>query len=559
MKKKYILFLIPLILYIALLGVMPQMEPDEARYSLISSAMNETGNYVTPHIKNTIYLEKPPLAPWMTAISFKIFGENDFSARLFTGLCAWGCILLAFFIGRRFRDEKTGLFAAAILTISVFPFILGRINILDMPLTFFLCLAVWLGYLSLITEKKRYLSYLFYFVCALAFLTKGIIGVVFPFAILVIWLIWAGRWRHMVRLISPAGIVIFLIVVCPWLYLAHKENSDFLWFFFIREHFLRFTTQMHGKTEPFYYFLPIIIGGTLPWSVYLIRAWQQKKWKECLFQKDENKLLVVWFLFIVLFFTVSSSKLAPYIAPVFLPIALFAGNIFRNYEDQWPSLSGKRDFIYRLVLCVFSLIILVALLLPPILNQYSDPARGLVVMTSGYWWIYGFPMLVVAVLMIFLPDLIARKAHENWFKTIYLLCCLLLAGMIFPLNDFLSPYRSALVTRDPIARYVPQGQLLYQYRVNFYGIDFYNKIRTPIVADIGELRDGMIKMPPQERKKYFLTVEDFSDKVKQENEIYCITQHQEKLSQLQSRYAHVDILWNNGAYYLLRIANKTKE
>ena len=111
-RKRYILFLMPFILYIALLGVMPQMEPDEARYSLIASAMNETGNYVTPHIKNTIYLEKPPLVSWVTALLFKIFGENDFSARLFAGICAWGCILLTFFIGRHFRDEKTGLYAA---------------------------------------------------------------------------------------------------------------------------------------------------------------------------------------------------------------------------------------------------------------------------------------------------------------------------------------------------------------------------------------------------------------------------------------------------------------
>lgn len=201
MKKRYILFLIPMILYVALLGFMPQMEPDEGRYSLIPSAMNETGNYVTPHIKSTIYLEKPPLAYWVTAISFKIFGEKDFSARLFAGLCTWGCILLAFFIGRRFRDEKTGLYAAAIFSVSVFPFILGRLNILDMPLTFFLCLSIWLGYLSLTSEKKRYLYYLFYFICALAFLTKGIIGVVFPFAILVLWLIWVGRWRQIGQLI----------------------------------------------------------------------------------------------------------------------------------------------------------------------------------------------------------------------------------------------------------------------------------------------------------------------------------------------------------------------
>ena len=554
MKKTFVLFLIPVILYVALLGVLPQMEPDEARYSLISQSMNETGNYVTPHIKNTVYLEKPPLACWMTALSFKVFGENDFSARLFAGLCAWGCILLTFFIGRRFRDEKTGLYAAAVLTISVFPFVLGRINILDMPLTFFLCLSIWLGYLSLIKNQKRYMLYLFYFTCALAFLTKGIVGVVFPFAILILWLIWAGRWRHVIRLISPVGILIFLAVASPWLYLAQKENQDFLWFFFVREHFLRFTTQMHGKKEPFYYFLPIIIGGAFPWVIYLLRAWQQNI-KTYLFSKDENKLLAVWFLFIFLFYTVSSSKLAPYIAPVFLPIALLAGNLFRNHDEQVIPLSGKRKIIYRTVLIFFLLITIVVLLLPPVLNQYSDPTKGLVVMTSGYWWVCIVPTLVAAVLITFLPEWIARRNPGKWFFTIYLLSSLLLAGMLFPLNDFLSPYRSALVAKDAIARYLPSRQLLYQYRVNFYGIDFYNRIRTPIVEDFGELIDGIAKMPSREREKYFLTPPEFIKKIEQQKQIYCITQHQDKLDQLKAYY-RVDILWDNGAFYLLRIKSK---
>ncbi len=228
MQKKYVLFLIPLFLYIGLLSVLPQMEPDEARYSLIASAMNESGNYVTPHIKYTVYLEKPPLVSWVTAISFKIFGENDFSARLFSAICAWGCILLVYFIGRHFRDEKTGLYAAAILTISGFHFFLGRINILDMPLTFFICLSIWLGYLALIRENSKYLFYLFYLVCALTFLTKGLIGVVFPFAILFIWLVSTGEWRKIRLFFSPVGILIFLIVACPWVILAQKENSDFL-------------------------------------------------------------------------------------------------------------------------------------------------------------------------------------------------------------------------------------------------------------------------------------------------------------------------------------------
>jgi len=112
------------------------------------------------------------------------------------------------------------------------------------------------------------LFYLFYFFCALGFLTKGMIGIVFPFGILTIWLIGIGRWRAILKLLSPVGIIIFLIVVCPWLILAQKENTDFLWFFFVREHFLRFTTPMHGKTEPFYFYWPILIGGLTPWLFF---------------------------------------------------------------------------------------------------------------------------------------------------------------------------------------------------------------------------------------------------------------------------------------------------
>lgn len=554
MKKRYILFLIPLILYVGLLSILPQMEPDEARYSLIAAAMNDSGNYVTPHIKNTIYLEKPPLVSWVTAVSFKIFGENDFSARLFAGLCAWGCILLVYFIGRHFRDERTGLYAAAVLTITCFHFLIGRINILDMPLTFFICLAIWLGYLALESNKKRYLFYLFYFVCALTFLTKGLIGIVFPFAVLIIWLIWAGQWRKIWRLFSPVGILIFLIVVCPWIILAQKENPDFLWFFFVREHFLRFTTKMHGKTEAFYYYLPIIIGGTVPWAVYLIKTWKKNALKESLFARNENKFLVVWFLFVFLFYTFSSSKLATYIAPVFIPLALFAGSLFKNYEEnreQQESKTGK--IIFQIMIMLQSLIFILALFVPPVLQRYSDAEKGLVIMISGYWWLYILLPGIVLILMTFLPDLIFGRLKKGWFLTIYILSGLFLGSILFPANDFLAPYRSAKVVREPIARLVPAGQDLYQYRVNFYGIDFYNKIRTPIVEDFGELSEGIAKLAPEEKKHYFLSVEGFYDLIGQKKEIYCITQHQARLKEIRAKFPRTRVLWDNGAFYILRI------
>ncbi len=220
--------------------------------------------------------------------------------------------------------------------------------------------------------------------------------------------------------------------------MAQKENSDFLWFFFVREHFLRFTTKMHGKTEPFYYFLPIIIAGTIPWSVYLINAWRGKSIKEWLFSKEENKLLAVWILFIFLFYTFSSSKLITYIAPVFLPLALFSGSVFRNYEQDLPEASGGKKVFYRIAVIFQSLIIIIALFLPPLLNKYSDPEKGLVIMTSGNWWLYIILPMLTAFLMIFLPDLIARKMRRGWFLTIYLLCAVFLAGVLLPVNDFLS-------------------------------------------------------------------------------------------------------------------------
>ncbi len=555
MQKRYVLFLIPLILYIGLLSTMPQMEPDEARYSLIASAMNESGNYITPHIKNTVYLEKPPLVSWVTAVAFKIFGETDFSARLFAALCAWGCILLVYFTGRHFRDEKTGLYAAAILTVSCFHFMLGRLNILDMPLTFFICLSIWLGYLALKRQNKKYLFYLFYFVCALTFLTKGLIGVVFPFAILIIWLLWTGQWRNILLLFSPVGILIFIITVCPWLILAQKENSDFLWFFFVREHFLRFTTKMHGKTEPFYYYLPIIIGGTIPWSVYVIKAWKNRSFKESFFNRDENKLLVVWFLFIFLFYTLSSSKLATYIAPLFLPLALFAGCLMKKYEENILSEGLLVRIIFRVAVIIQSLILIIALFLPPILQKYSDAERGLVIMISSNWWLYVFPPVVVLIMMTFLPDLIFRKFRKGWFISIYILSALFLGSLLFPANDFLSPYRSARVAKEAIVRYVPAGQDLYQYRVNFYGIDFYNKIRTPIVEDFGELSDGIVKLASEEKKRYFLSANEFFELCTQRKDIYCITQHQARLKEIKTKMPKTDVLWDNGAFYLLHIRN----
>ena len=158
--KKFVLFLIPFLLYVVSLPFAPLMEPDEGRYSAISSAMNATGDYVTPRLKEAVYFEKPPLAYWATAIAFRIFGENEFSSRLFAALCAWGCIILTYRMGMFFHDTRTGLYAGAVLTTFLYHAIFGRINILDIPLAFFVCWRSGRGFFILSLRKDTKSDYI---------------------------------------------------------------------------------------------------------------------------------------------------------------------------------------------------------------------------------------------------------------------------------------------------------------------------------------------------------------------------------------------------------------
>ncbi len=180
--------------------------------------------------------------------------------------------------------------------------------------------------------------YLLYIFSALAFLTKGLIGIVFPFGVVIVWLIISRRWRDTFALFSPIGILFFAAITMPWLILVQKANPDFFRFFFIQEHLLRYATRMHDHYQPFYFYLPIILAGTLPWCAFLPEALRGiRKNAGIIFSGVEKRFLLVWICLILIFFSISSSKLIPYIAPIFLPIALIFGHLFRIYEDNRDS------------------------------------------------------------------------------------------------------------------------------------------------------------------------------------------------------------------------------
>ncbi|NWG01497.1 MAG: glycosyltransferase family 39 protein [Syntrophaceae bacterium] len=559
MKSKiFFLFIIPLFLYIFLLPVMPLMEPDEARYSDIPSLMNRTGDYISPHLLHVVYLEKPPLSYWATALSFKIFGENEFSSRLFVALCAWGCIFLVYRMGVFFQDEKTGLYSAGVLSTFLFHSILGKINILDIPLTFFVCLATWGGYRYFTgdCQRKGWL-YLLYVSSGLAFLTKGLIGIIFPLAIVMLWLFISKRWRDVLRLFSPGGISLFLLISCPWVILVQKANKDFFWFFFVHEHFLRYTATNGSRNHPFWFYFPVVLFGTLPWSAFLWKALKERVGeKASLFKVEEKNFLLIWIFFILIFFFFSSSKLIPYIAPIFLPIAVIFGHIFRLYEDRNISMEKGRGrrFLYDLPIILMSLLFIAGLISACFIRNVSLGAFQINLPFENGWELIILPILFL-ISMTLLPSLVQRKWGRGWFLAVTILSTLFLVTIHFPISHFLTPYKSAYPVSRAIRMLLHTNQEVYQFNTSLYGIEFYNKIRTPLVGRYGggELDFGIQQLPPEERSHYFLFYPRFYEFCKEKGEIYCITQGKENVEILKKEISTLEVLWDNGVYYFLRL------
>lgn len=320
----------------------PLMEPDEGRYSEIPREMLERGDFVTPMLNYVKYFEKPPLHYWLNALSMSIFGETEFASRFPGALCGLLTVLFTYHVGRKLFGRREGLMAAIVLGSSTGFLVQGRMNLTDMTLTF--CMSLSIGCFLLASRpderKKSLYYYLFYFFAALAVLAKGLIGLVLPGGVIFLYLLVCRRWSLLKEIRLLTGILLFLATAAPWFVLVSLRNPEFVQFFFIHEHFQRFLTKVHGRYQPIWFFIPVLLLTMLPWSFFvphaLMRAWRERK-EKC---GDALVYLILWAGFIFLFFSMSNSKLVPYILPVFAPLSLLVGLLYSRALDG-ESLPGR--------------------------------------------------------------------------------------------------------------------------------------------------------------------------------------------------------------------------
>lgn len=311
------------------LGGLPLIDPDEGRYAEIPREMLQRGDLVTPTLNYVKYFEKPPLLYWINAASLSVFGQNEFAARFPSALCGLLTVLATYIIARQLYGRRAALISALILGTSAGFVLQSRIILTDMLLTF--CLTAALGSFIVAARREgrrsRALPWcLFYLFCALATLAKGLIGMVFPAGIIFFYLLLSRRWRLLREMRLIPGLLLFLAVAAPWFVVVSLRNPEFAHFFFIHEHFQRFSSTVHGRYQPFWFFVPVLLGTMLPWSFFipgaLVRAWRDRHHDE----GQAGLYLLIWTAVIFLFFSKSSSKLIPYILPIFPSLAMLIGH-----------------------------------------------------------------------------------------------------------------------------------------------------------------------------------------------------------------------------------------
>jgi 4-amino-4-deoxy-L-arabinose transferase-like glycosyltransferase len=316
------LLLIALLTFFVGLGRQAITDSDEAFYAEAAREMVETGDWLTPHFNYADRWQKPVLYYWLTAAAYLITGPTEFGARLWSALSGVGLVLLTFWAAVRITRRVDAAWLAGAITATCYGyFAMARAALPDLPLTFFITLGIWTA-----LERRWALAG---FAAGLGFLMKGPVALVIPGLVLLqIW--WReGTLRTLrVRDLAVAALV-FAAVGLPWYAVMWIEHGPvYFESFFIGDNFERFATDRFNEPRALWFYIPVVIGGMIPWTAYLVvlpaRSLRDAIARTRRLTSDEWRLLL-WAFVPLLFYTISIGKQPRYILPVLPPLAILLG------------------------------------------------------------------------------------------------------------------------------------------------------------------------------------------------------------------------------------------
>lgn len=311
------------------LGHLPLLAPDEGRNAEVGREMKESGRWLVPTYNGVDYLDKPAFYFKAVALSLAFIGNNETAARLPSAVFGMALMALIFAFCRKVHGTRCGFLATIIVATIPLYLANARTVIFDMSLAFFVCGAIFAGYLAEEAEGKTRRNWYLLGAASAGFATlvKGPVGFLIPVLVLLAFNRIEGRRGAWKRLFGPLNVLVFFGLTLPWFVGLCLAHQDFFHYGLVEESFHRFTTEKKfHRSEAFYFYLPIIAGTFFPWSLLLPEA-GLAAWKEKWPMNRADRLCLLWSVLVVVFFSVSASKLPGYILSVTVACGILVARV----------------------------------------------------------------------------------------------------------------------------------------------------------------------------------------------------------------------------------------
>ncbi len=470
------------------------ISPDEGRNAEVAREMSQSHAWLVPTYDGLVYLDKPAFYFKTIALSFSLLGESEGAARLSSAFFGFSLVVVAFLFCRKMYDQRTAILALLIISTTPLYIAFSRLVIFDMTLAFFVSSTIFACFLAEESDENQRLRW--YLMGALsagiATLIKGPVGFIIPTLVITIFNGVEGRLGAMKRVFALRNWAVFFAVVLPWFIGLSLLRPDFPYYGIMRESVARFTTTEFHRTAPFYYYAPIIAGTFFAWSFLLpesiVVAWQERKhWSRA------DRLLVVWAIVVVLFFSVSQSKLPGYILTAVMALGILTARVFaiglNNSTGRAARIVWHGTMPLLLLSAIAALLLVIIAFNPDLLKSKltSKPELfDLFVPTI-------LPMAVSFGIVALLSALALWTRNTKIIFAAFISFPLLLMTVNFHLLDLYAQTRSSRGLAENIPKTLPSSTELVCLECLPNGLPFYLKrLVTVITRDGNELTSNYV-------------------------------------------------------------------
>jgi len=537
----WLLCLVCVVVLFVNLGSADFFEPDEGRNAEKAREILLLNDWVTPHENFLPVLDKPMFFYWLVALSYKIFGITEWSARLPSTVFAIGCLLLVYRFAYQSRGSWEALWSVLILLTSVEFFLLARIVRSDMTLTFCVTLALCSFYSAIHAENekaKKLDCLLMYGALGAGTLVKGLIGLVIPGMVFFVYLLLTNKWSILRRLHLLPGALLFLVIVIPWNLWVDARNPGYMRYFFWDEHFTRYLTDEFNRSQSWFYFFFVIAVGFFPWTL-LLPLVAKDSWQKI---DDKNIFLILWAILPLLFFSASNSKLPHYILPIYPALAILTGRMITGFFNK-PQSRARWVFYWPWILLAgFVLYLLIGGVWQRLL-----PTEIQATVSENL----SFIGLSAALMVLIFGGYAYANLREFWSSQIasYICTCIVMAVFFLLVGHLMvtaSVDRSAKALAQSTAPFITHDSQMAIYDTYMPGLIFYLRLDRPIwiVASPGKTTlmgspyvSTHRRDPVPGRGKIVFNFEEFSDAWKKANPPLLVFAKAKTLLRLESQLA----------------------